>query len=100
MQKALKILEACVSVNSNLYGKISLIVGIFSQFGWKIQSHFGIFFIPDLNFFSCELENFTFKVLYLVVILKQNKVIISSWFVFYFYASSIRKKIIEPPAWS
>ena len=62
--KALQSLETYVSVNSNLYGKsVSSL-----EFPIKLDERFKLtsvqFFALDFNLLSCELDNFTFKVLY------------------------------------
>ena len=62
--KALGSFETCVLVNNNLCGKL------FSSFEsptifdeiCKVTSI--LFFIPNFHLLSCELDNFTFKVLY------------------------------------
>ena len=60
------ILEACVLVNNNLCGKYFII---------RITNHIErlkvisvSFFIADFNLLSCELDNFTFKMLYIVIL--------------------------------
>ena len=60
------ILEACVLVNNNLCGKCFII---------RITNHIErlkvisvSFFIADFNLLSCELDNFTFKMLYIVIL--------------------------------
>ena len=62
--KALQILETCVSVNNSLCGKL---LSSF-EFLIKVDERFKVtlvpFIIPDLNLLSCELDNFTFNVLY------------------------------------
>ena len=62
--KALQSLETYVSVNNNLYGKsVSSL-----EFPVKLDERFKLtsvqFFTLDFNLLSCELDNFTFKVLY------------------------------------
>ena len=62
--KALQSLETYVSVNNNLYGKsVSSL-----EFPIKLDERFKLtsvqFFTLDFNLLSCELDNFTFKVLY------------------------------------
>ena len=45
--KTVQSLKTCILVNNNLFGKL-----------------FSSFFIPDFNLLCCELDNFSFKVLY------------------------------------
>ena len=61
--KALQILETYVSVNSTLCGKLfsSLESPVTFDERFKVTSR--PFFIPDFNLLSCELDNFTYKVL-------------------------------------
>ena len=58
--KALRLLGTCVLVNNNLCEKLVTIFDERFKFPWVP------FFIPDFNLLSCELDNFTFKVLYWV----------------------------------
>ena len=66
--KILQSLETCVSVNNNLCRKLVS--------SWKLPTTTGewfkvtsvSFFILDFNLLICELENFTFQVLHLVVL--------------------------------
>ena len=62
--KALRSFETCVLVNNNLCRKLfsSLESGTTFDEIFKITSV--PFYIPDFNLLSCELGNFTFKVLY------------------------------------
>ena len=60
------ILEACVLVNNNLCGKCFIIRITNHIERLKVTS--APFFIPDFNLLSCELDHFTFKVLYLVTL--------------------------------
>ena len=72
--KTLRSLETCVSVNSNLYGKLvsSLQSAITFDEIFKVTSV--LFIIPGFNLLSCELDNFTFKVLsHFVLILYKPK---------------------------
>ena len=66
--KTLQIFETCVSVNKSLYGKLILSL----EFPMKLVERFKVtsvlFFIPDLYSLSWELYNFTFKVLYQVIL--------------------------------
>ena len=64
--KVLQSLETCVLVNSNLCRKLflSLESPTTSDESFKVISV--PFFIPYLNLLTCELENFTFKILYWV----------------------------------
>ena len=65
--KTLRRFETCVLVNNNLCGKLfsSLKLPIFYEF-FKATSV--SIFIPDFNLLSCKLDNFTFKVLYSVIL--------------------------------
>ena len=63
--KALHIFETCVSVNNNLGGKL-----VSLEFPIKFDERFKVtfpFFDADFSFLSDEWDNFTFKVLYLVI---------------------------------
>ena len=62
--KALKSFEACVLVNNKLCEKLfsSLESAAIFDESFKVTSV--SVFTPDFNLLSCELENFTFKVLY------------------------------------
>ena len=51
---SLQSLESYVLINNNLCGKLLTIV---------------LFSFPDFNLFGCELDNFTFKVLYWFILL-------------------------------
>ena len=63
------ILGTCVSVN-NLCGKLASYFE--SPIKFQIYESYKVtwvpFFIPDFNFSSCKLDNFTFKVLYWVIV--------------------------------
>ena len=62
--KALRSLEPFVLLNNNLCEKLisSLVLPIAFNKRFNVTSV--PFFIPDYNLLSCELDNFTFKVLY------------------------------------
>ena len=60
--KALQSLENCVLVNDNLRGKLV------SSFDKRFKVAWVPLFIPDFKFLSCKLDNFTFKVLYWVIL--------------------------------
>ena len=59
--KVLPILETCVLVNKNLCGKLVSLIKLSITFDERFKITSTLFFIPDFNLLSCELENFTFK---------------------------------------
>ena len=59
-------LETCVLVNNNLCGKLLSSLKPPTTFDESFKVIPVPFFIPDFNLLSCELDNFTFKVLYWV----------------------------------
>ena len=63
MEKLYEALKLAL-VNNNLCGKLfsSLEPPTTFEKNFKVTSF--LFFIPDFNLLSCELDNFTFKVLY------------------------------------
>ena len=68
MQKLYKAFEkfykTCVSVNKNLCGKLFSSLESPTAFDERFKVTSVPFFVTDLNLLSCELDNFTFKVLY------------------------------------
>ena len=62
--KALQTLETCVLVSNNLCRKLFSSLELPTTFEEIFKITLAPFFIPDFNLLSCELENFTFKVLY------------------------------------
>ena len=62
--KTLGSLETCVLVNNNLCGKIYSSLELPITFDERCKVTSAPFFIPNVNLLSCELNNFTFKVLY------------------------------------
>ena len=62
--KALQSPETCVLVNNNLCGKLFSSLESPPTFGESFKVTSVPFFILDFNLLSCELDNFTFKVLY------------------------------------
>ena len=75
---ALRSFEICVLINNSLRGKLLPSLespATFEEMFWR--SYFSTNFIPDFKLLSCELDNYTFKVLYLVVLywyyIKENK---------------------------
>ena len=67
--KALRILETYVSVNNNLYRKLASSLEFEnSNFDEWFKVTSVLFFIPDFNLLSCELNNCTFKVLYFIIL--------------------------------
>ena len=65
--KALQNLETCVLVTNNLCRKIFSSLESPTTFDEIFKVTSALFFIPDFNLLSCELDNFTFKVLYRVL---------------------------------
>ena len=65
---ALQVLETCVSVNDNLYGKLVPSLEFPIKFDERFRVTLLQFFIQDFNLLSCELDNFTLKVLYFVIL--------------------------------
>ena len=65
--KTLRIFETCVLVNNSLREKLvsssPIIINIIT-FDEKFKVTWVPLFIPDFNLLSCELDSFTFKVLY------------------------------------
>ena len=68
LQKTLRSLETCVSVNDSLYGKLALLLESPITFDEKFKLTSVPFFTLDFNFLNCELGNFTLKVLYQVIL--------------------------------
>ena len=66
--KASQILETCASVNNNLCGKLVSLVESSITFDERFQVTLVPFFNPEFNLLSYELNNFTFKVLHLVIL--------------------------------
>ena len=61
--KALQILETCVLVDI-LCGKLVSLSQSTTTFDGRFKVTSVPAFIPDMDLLSCELDNFTFKVLY------------------------------------
>ena len=84
LTKALRRFETSALVNSNLWGRLFLLLESQKIFDENFKVTSVPFLIPDFNLLSCELKNFTFKVLiesfYIYIILKQNKITIISQF--------------------
>ena len=57
-----KLYKTCVSVNNNLHWKLNLLLESRIVLDERFKETWVTFFIPDL-WKSCELDNFTFKVL-------------------------------------
>ena len=70
--KALQSFETCVLLNRNLCGKLFLSLESQTKVDEISKVTSVPFFIPDFNLISCELDNFTFKVLLSHIILKQK----------------------------
>ena len=64
LPKALQRFETCVLVNNNLCGKLFSTLESPVTFDQSFNVTSVSFFIPDFNLLCCELDNFTFKVLY------------------------------------
>ena len=64
LQKLLRSFETCVLVNNKLCGKLFSLLKSTTTFDGIFKVTSISFFIPDFNLLSCELENFTFQVLY------------------------------------
>ena len=62
--KALRILKTCELVNNNLCKTLYSSLELPITFDERFKVTIGPFFIPGFNLLICELENFTFKVLY------------------------------------
>ena len=62
--KALRIFETYVLVNDNLCGKLVLSLELSIKFNERFKVTSVPFSIADFNLLSCELDNFTFSVLY------------------------------------
>ena len=66
--KVLRKLETFVFVNNNLWGKLVSSLDSPTAFDETSRITWVPFFIPQFDLLSCELDNFTFKVLYWVVL--------------------------------
>ena len=64
LKKTLGILETCISISNKLYGKLVSSLEFRIKFHERFKVTSVSFFIPDFNLLSCELNNFTFKVLH------------------------------------
>ena len=62
--KGLRIFETWVLVNNNLCEKLVSSLELSMKFDERFKVTLVTFFIADFNFLSCELDNFTFKVLF------------------------------------
>ena len=62
--KALQSLETRVLVKSNFCGKLLLSLESLTTIDESFKVTVVSSFIPDFSILSCELDNFTFKVLY------------------------------------
>ena len=67
-EKALRILETCTLFNNNLYGILVTSWELQMAFVERFKVTSGPFFLADFIFLSCKFENFTFKVLYCIVV--------------------------------
>ena len=66
--KALRSLETCVLVNNNLCGKLFSSLKQSTTFNESFKVTAVPLFVLDFNWLSCELDNFRFKMLYLVIL--------------------------------
>ena len=64
LTKTLRILESCVLVSNNLYGKLVSPLESPTKFDERFKVTSGSFFILAFNLLIFELDNFTFKLLY------------------------------------
>ena len=64
LAKALRISETCVLVNNNLCGKLVSSLELPIKFDERFKVTSVPFFNADFNLLNCELDNFTFNVLY------------------------------------
>ena len=64
LQTFLRSFETYVLVNNKLCGKLFSLLKSPTTFDGIFKVTSIPFFIPDFNLLSCELENFTFQVLY------------------------------------
>ena len=62
--KALRSFKTIALVNNSLCGKLISLLELPITFDERFKVTSVSFFIPDFNVLSCELDNFTFKVLY------------------------------------
>ena len=67
-ENALRSFETCVLVNNNLCGKLISSLESPTTFDGRCKVTLVSFFIADFNLLSCELDNFTFNVLYWVIL--------------------------------
>ena len=58
----------CVIVNNNLWGKLVSSLEFPTTFDERFSVNVVLFFIPDFNLLSYELDNSTFKALYWVIL--------------------------------
>ena len=65
--KDLRSSETCVLVNNNLCGKLFSSLESRTKFDEIFKTTSVPFFIPDFNLLSCELDSFTFKVVYFIL---------------------------------
>ena len=56
------------NLNNNLCGKLVSLLESRIAFDERFKDTSGPFFIPNFNLLSCELDHFTFQVLYLVIL--------------------------------
>ena len=59
-----KALQSLEIFSKNLCGKLASSLELPITFDERFKVTSVLFFIPDFNLLSCELDNFTFKVLY------------------------------------
>ena len=66
--KDLRISETCVLVANNLCGKLVSLLNFLIKLDERFKFASVPFFIADFGLLSCELGNFTFNVLYRVIL--------------------------------
>ena len=67
-ENALRILENCLSVSNNSCGKLVLSLESPTMLEDNLITTSFSFFIADSNYLSCEFDNFTFTLLYWVIL--------------------------------
>ena len=71
--KAWRIFETCVLVNKNLCGKLVSSLELAIKFDERFKVTSVPFFVADFNLLGCELDSFTFNVLYWVIFYIKEK---------------------------
>ena len=68
LAKVLRIFFKSVLVNNNLYGKFALSLELPIKFDEKFEFTLVPFYFADFNLLICELDNFTFRFLFWVIL--------------------------------